>query len=45
MVGIRVADVERALKNIMQTESWRMFAIPALSPDQETIGYELPGGG
>lgn len=34
MVGIRAADVEKALENIMQVWCWRVFAIPALSPDE-----------
>ena len=34
MFGIRAADVEKALENIMQVECWRIFAIPALSLDE-----------
>ena len=34
MVGIRAADVERALKNIMQVVCLRIFAPLALSPDK-----------
>lgn len=41
MVGIRAADVEKALKNIMQVDCWRMSAIPALSPDKRARGYKL----
>ena len=41
MVGIRAADVEKALKSIMQVECWRIVAIPALPLDEERRGCKL----